>query len=457
MTLISCAGGQKNRLELLDRYMQGQVQHNRFNGNILVAEGGKIIFQKSYGVRDFRSGQPLNDSSVFMLASASKQFTAAGILLLENQGKLDVQDSLSKYFPELPYKVTLHHLLTHTSGLPDYEFVLAQKWNKINVANNNDVIALLASEKLPLNFRPGTRWEYSNTGYVLLASVIEKVSGVNYADFLTASIFAPLGMAHTGVFNPRTSQAALENYAFGFVRSGDSYVLPDSLPAYDFVRYEAGVVGDGSLSSTTGDLYRWDRALEDKTLLAAGVIEKMTAPHALSDTTANVSYGYGFFVGLNQLGSYVSHPGYWPGYETSFAKYKEGDRTIVVLSNNEVPARFIQAGLANLLFGRPVELPYAHKVVPADSLALNAFAGTFTFNGWFFELVPRGDTVFQSFGPGYGRVYLPESDMRVFPIDGQDILFEIEKTNAEVKHYVVVHGVREEMKEIAKKDQSARQ
>ena len=170
----------------MDDYLSAQAKHFRFNGNVLVAENGKVVFQKSYGYADFDSKRLLNDSSVFELASISKQFTATAILLLKDKNKLKLTDSLTQYFPELPYKgITLYHMLTHTSGLPDYEEAMNNKWDRRKIAFNADMIAFLAREKPPLVFTPGSRWEYSNTAYALLASIVEKVSGLTFSAYLT--------------------------------------------------------------------------------------------------------------------------------------------------------------------------------------------------------------------------------------------------------------------------------
>src|SRR5690606_36419727 len=133
------------RLVQIDEYLSGQSKYFKFNGNVLVAERGEIIYQKSFGLADFDSNRPLNDSSVFELASVSKQFTAMGILLLEQKGMLSLQDSLRKFFPELPYSgITIHQMLTHISGLPDYMDVMDEKWDRIRIAGNADIVTLLA-------------------------------------------------------------------------------------------------------------------------------------------------------------------------------------------------------------------------------------------------------------------------------------------------------------------------
>ena len=186
---------QKNYPEQLNSYMQAEFSVNGFNGNVLVAKKGSVIYQKSFGFRNYTSKELLDNNSVFELASVSKQFTAMGILLLKERGSLKLADSLRKFFPELPYKnITIQNLLTHTSGLPEYGDSLAIKWDHKKIAFNNDAINFLSKEKLPVNFNPGEKWEYSNTGYDLLASIIEKVSGLSFREYMQKFIFNPLGM-----------------------------------------------------------------------------------------------------------------------------------------------------------------------------------------------------------------------------------------------------------------------
>ena len=152
----------------------------------------KTIYQKSFGFSDFNKQIPLNDSSIFELASIGKQFTAMCVLMLEKQGLLNLNDSLRKFFPELPYyNIKIHHLLTHTSGLPNSYKLFDNKWDHKKIAFNDDVIRLLSKEKPAIHFKPGEKWEYSNTGYDLLASIIEKVSGLSFKDCMAKNIFKP--------------------------------------------------------------------------------------------------------------------------------------------------------------------------------------------------------------------------------------------------------------------------
>ena len=185
---------QKDHAQLLQQYMTGQNKYFQFNGTILVAEKGKPIYQQALGYADYNSKRMLNDSSVFELASVSKQFTAMGIMILKDRKLLSYENNIKKYFPQLPYdNITIRNLLTHTSGIPSYEDQFEKNWDRKKIAYNKDIIEMLAQRHDTLFFQPGTKWKYSNTGYALLASIIEKVSGMSYNDFMAINIFQPLG------------------------------------------------------------------------------------------------------------------------------------------------------------------------------------------------------------------------------------------------------------------------
>jgi CubicO group peptidase (beta-lactamase class C family) len=341
---------QTNYSARLDSFMQAQVSTNHFNGNVLIAKAGSILYQKSFGYSIYSTKELLNNNSVFELASISKQFTAMGILLLQEKNKLKLTDSLRYYFPELPYNnITIQNLLTHTSGLPDYESAMVGKWNHKKIAFNDDVIKFLDNENIPIDFKPNAKCEYSNTAYILLASIIEKVSGQKFNFFMQENIFKPLGMQHSRIYNTRRStEVIIPNYAYGFVYSDSlkRYVLPDSLPDYEYVIYLDGIVGDGVVNSTTGDLLIWDRALKNHSLISEKMQAEMFSPRFLIDTVHKVYYGYGEFIGENELGKYIKHSGEWPGYRTNLIRYIEQDLTIIVLSNNESDARKISNAIA---------------------------------------------------------------------------------------------------------------
>lgn len=255
----------------LDSLFNKLYTEGKFNGNVLVAEKGQVLYQRSFGMASLDQKRPLNKESIFELASVSKQFTAMGIMILKKKGALSYEDSLRKFFPELPYEqITIRHLLNHTSGLPDYMELFEEYWDSSKIATNRDMIGLLAQYKPKILFNPGEKYEYSNTGYALLASIIEKASGKSYGKFLDEAIFKPLKMSNTLVLSRRFDNKVPENYAYGYVKqkTDNTFILPDEHPDYEaFVKALDGIQGDGTVNSTTGDLFLWDRALHDHALL----------------------------------------------------------------------------------------------------------------------------------------------------------------------------------------------
>lgn len=453
VVLFSCNKESKDdRVKNIARFLDGQSKYYKLNGSVLVAEKGNVIYKECFGLANFGENKTLNDSSMFELASISKQFTATAIMLLKEGGKLKLADSLRLFFPNLPYSgVTIHHMLTHTSGLPDYESTMARKWDKSKIAFNNDVINFLATEKPQAHFKPGTRWEYSNTAFVLLASIVEKVSGESFGDFMSKNVFQPLEMTNSRVYNTRRSGEVIENYAYGYIWSDslEVFLLPDSIPETKVVYWLDGIQGDGVVNSTAVDLLKWDRAIVNHTLLSESAIKDMTSNHALVDTASRHYYGYGVVVGSNQFGNFVTHSGGWPGYSTNLSRYIDGDRTIIVLSNNQSAATAISASIANILFGVPVRTAYSHKPIVVDSVAADSFVGTYKIKNSEVRIIREKEKLFRVY-PGGGRVALhPESTSALYQDDGYDVQYEIEKTDdGQTKYYRIFYGVREQLERV---------
>ncbi|MGN8067434.1 serine hydrolase domain-containing protein [Mucilaginibacter sp. 22184] len=446
---------QQNYPATIDNFMQAQVNINGFNGNVLVARAGKVIYQKAFGYRNYDTKQLLDTNSVFELASVSKQFTAMGILMLMEKGKLSLTDTLRKFFPQLPYKgVTIQNLLTHTSGLPDYMSAMENKWDHKKIAFNDDMINFLASEKIPANFAPGKKFEYSNTGYAILASIIEKVSGLTYRYFMYKNIFGPLRMDHSQVYNTRRSSTdTLANYAYGYVFADSlkKYIIPDSSKKDDAVFYLDGISGDGTVNSTTGDLLKWDRAIKNSTLLSLATQNEMLSTQSLMDTLTKKYYGYGVSIGADQFGVAISHSGGWPGYHTILTRYPVQDITIIVLSNNESEVSAIAYGITGVLFDMRVALPYVHKEITVDAAILNKYLGSYsrklqalTLN---FDIIKKDGKLYRHQHGAEDVELKPESNIKFFYADGTDrqIEFETDKTGSVTGGWFINSGVRSEL------------
>jgi CubicO group peptidase (beta-lactamase class C family) len=234
------------------------------NGCVLIADKGKILYRNAFGYSDFIAKTKVTTNSMFDLASISKQFTAIGIMILREQGLLEYSSNIRTFFPQLPYdSITIRNLLNHTSGLVDKDDLINRYWDRTKIITNDDFLNLLREHQPPLAFRPGAEYQYSNTGYLLLAVIIEKVSGLTYGEFLRSNVFAPTGMKRTMNYRRRYMPEVINDYALGYVLSleHDGYALPDSVERDKRVIYSDGLQGDGTISSTVEDLFRWDRCL----------------------------------------------------------------------------------------------------------------------------------------------------------------------------------------------------
>ncbi|GIO42338.1 serine hydrolase domain-containing protein [Paenibacillus apis] len=364
-----------------------------FNGVILVAEQGKPLLYEAVGFAELSQGQEpartLTTESMFELASVSKPITALGIIRLHQAGLLELDDTVSRWLPELPYPgITIRHLLTHTSGLPDYIALFSEKWNPAQIAVNADVLNMLAAHRPAPLFAPQDSWMYSNTGYIMLAILIERISGQSYADFLSEQIFQPLGMARTRIYNRRLDPDAVpSNYAWGYVYRLEhgGYVLPDAVPAMNYVHYLDGLQGDGMVNSTAMDLLRLDRALYDDKFIQPQLREAMFTPVTLHNGET-FDYGFGWLIEQHpQLGRAVSHSGGWPGYATFLKRYIERDLTIILLQNGERDYNYTQQLLRSVeqaLADEPMEVPQAaapRTLFPLTAEDYEPFLGEYLF------------------------------------------------------------------------------
>ncbi|SHH47930.1 serine hydrolase domain-containing protein [Winogradskyella jejuensis] len=329
---------QDKRPELLDSLFTALHAKKQFNGNVLVADKGEVIFKKSYGIANEETQQKINNETIFELASVSKQFTAMGIVTLQKAGKLDYDDKISKYIPELDFygDVTIRHLLNHTGGLPDYMGLFEKKWDKSKFATNQDIINIFATQKPKANFKPNRKFEYSNTGYALLASIIEKVSGKSFSEHLASTIFKPLSMNNTFVYRSRYESRDIDNIALGYIadNSGNK-VRPEhfgnQIPFY----YLDGIVGDGMVNSTLDDLLKWDRALYTDQLVNADDKAVIFSEAETKDGKGS-GYGFGWGVGASEkYGRIANHSGSWAGNLTFIERQLDNDKTFIILQNND--------------------------------------------------------------------------------------------------------------------------
>jgi CubicO group peptidase (beta-lactamase class C family) len=322
----------------LDSLFISLFNAGKFNGNVLIAENGKAIYQKSFGLANEETKENLNSNSIFELQSISKQFTAMAIVLLKEQGKLNYSDDINKYFPDLNFykNVTIKNLLNHTNGLPDfYNEPLINYFDKAKIATNKDVVELLIREHPAIVFEPNTAYQYNQTGYALLSLIIEKISHKAYADFLASNIFKPLGMKNTFVYNRRQTPLKINNYAYGYIADSlNRYVLPDLVAGSKSVVYLDGIIGGRGINSTTSDLLLWDRALKSNTLISKAALNEIYSPAILNDTKKS-EYGFGWKLEYSQVyGEIVRHSGSNIGHANWIERHLNNDKTIIILQNH---------------------------------------------------------------------------------------------------------------------------
>jgi N-acyl-D-aspartate/D-glutamate deacylase/CubicO group peptidase (beta-lactamase class C family) len=332
------------RLKTLDSVLT--VLHNQamFNGVVLVAENGKVPYTKALGTANIATNEPLTTSSAFNLASVSKQFIAMMIMQLQERGKLNYDEPIQTYLPDFPYQdISVRDLLNHTSGLPEY-FDLANKYlGPLDTLTNDGMLQLLHQYKPPLNFQPGDKWEYSNTGYVLLGSIIAKVSGMPVEAFFDQNIVRPLKLKNTYIYYHRSGTVP-HNRVYGFKRENGKNV-PDDLIRLD------GVIGDGNVYSSAEDLLVWDRALYTEKLVKAFTLREAFIPAKLNDGS---TYPYGFGWMIEDGGKTLSHTGSWVGFRTLIVRYIDKKQTLIVLSSGENAASRVARQIVE---GRPFQLP----------------------------------------------------------------------------------------------------
>ena len=307
-------------------YFNRKYKRNMFNGNILFAENGQIISHKSYGYANLKTKEELTKDHSFQLASVSKPFTSVATLQLIGNGQIKLEDTLQKFFPNLPYKgITVHQLLCHRSGLSQYtHFCDAPDsiWpDKSVTINNQDVIEIISRIVPLINYKPNHKYYYCNTNYLLLASIVEQVSGLSFKKYVKKYIFNPSGMFSSTIYN-RTNFEDLVLPAQGY---------ENKIPWEDV--YLNGVVGDKGVYSTTEDLLKFDRAL-DKNIFITNSLKKLAFSKMNLDKNGNKNYGYGFRLKEHEkFGKIVYHTGWWKGFRSYFIKVKDKNQTIVVLNN----------------------------------------------------------------------------------------------------------------------------
>ena len=366
MVLMALAvASEAQDVKRMDELVAVHASSGRFMGSVLVAKGGDVVFEKSYGSANLEWDIPNSPTTKFRLGSVTKQFTAAAILLLEERGRLGVDDLLSKHLPGTPAaweKITLFHLLTHTAGLANFTAQPEFRTWKLSPSTPDKTLERLRD--LPLEFEPGERHKYSNSGYQLLGHVIERVSGQSYAAFLEENIFKPLGMADSGY----------DSHAAVIARRATGYVAgPKGMSNAEYIDMTIPFAA-GALYSTTRDLLRWNVGLFGGKLLSAASLEKMTTPH-------KDGYAFGLAVTTPRGRKAISHRGGIDGFNTHLIYYPDEKVTVVVLANLNGPvAAQLSPQLGAVMFGETVKLPNERQAIDVPPAKLKEYEGIYQLN-----------------------------------------------------------------------------
>ncbi len=327
----------------LDTLFKNMHKLRGFNGNVLIMQQGQVLYKNAFGFANYEKKDSLKLNSAFQLASVSKTLTAAGILMLKERGLVGYADDVQKFFPDFPYKgVTVAMLLCHRSGLPNYVY-FCEKYttNTDSPLSNSQVLNWMIENKPEPYAPPGKKFHYCNTNYFLLASIIEKVSGMSYPQFMRKNIFDPLDMKNTWVRNPAEDSLHKQRtiaYNMKWKRKKDDYL--------------DGVLGDKGIFSTVEDMSKWDRALYSEKLLKKETLKEAYAPRSF-EKRGKRNYGYGWRLVLDgDSTAIIFHNGWWHGYNASFYRRPADQTCIIILGNKYCRSVYNVHGVLQILGGR---------------------------------------------------------------------------------------------------------
>lgn len=389
----------------IDTYCRAASEVNRFSGSVLVARDGKVLFTGGYGLASVQFDVPNAPETKYLIGSVTKNFTAAAILQLEEQGKLSVHDPVGKYIPEMPaeigQKVTIHHLLTHTSGVHSYTDIQSVMVRRSMPFTNDEILQTF--KDLPLDFEPGSQWSYSNSGYFLLGLIIERVSGESYEDYVRTHLLEPAGMTNSGYAH---HEQILKNMARGYSINADGDLINAacidmSLP-----------FSAGALYSTVGDLYAWDRILYSDKILSEKSKQKMFTP-VMND------YGYGWGITAVADHAVYQHTGGIDGFSSIIQRFYKDDACIVVLTNtDEGQAGRVAMALTAILFDKPYDVPVRKTPIASDTTRWRSLVGVYTIDGGDsadYRVITMEDGHLYSQRSGSGRIEIfPEAEDKFF-------------------------------------------
>jgi len=329
----------RHYVRVLNNFFESNLLNRNFNGGILIAKNGVPLYEKYVGYSDLRTKDPLTDSTPIHIASTSKTFTAVAVLQLVQEGKLSLDDSIQRFFPGLPYQgVTVKMLLSHRSGLPNYLYFMEKaKWDKTKQVTNNDMLQVLYTEQPGKYYQPGKRFSYCNTNFVLLALIIEKITGKPFPQYMKERFFTPLQMKHTFVFTLADMGKVVSSYNYN-----------NTVWVNDYLE---GTYGDKNVYSTPRDLLKWDQALYTDQLIRKSLLDTAFMPNSNERPSVH-NYGLGFrMLNLKNGKKVIYHFGRWHGFNSAFARLTEEKATIIILGNKFNRNIYTVAHKAYDLFG----------------------------------------------------------------------------------------------------------
>jgi len=426
---------QKSHEVLIDEYMQAQVNVNEFSGAILVSSGGDIIYKKAFGYADREWKFPCTIETKFEIGSLTKQFTAAAVLQLVEQGKLNLYDKLSTYFPGYPKgdSVTLHMLLNHTSGIADYTGLPLFYSLRTLPLKQDSVIGLFKNQ--PYTFSPGTNWRYSNSGYFLLGCIIEKVTKKPFSIYVYENVIKKAGLENTGI---NSLDSILTYRAKGYSRSEKG-----EWKNADYISMELAFSA-GSIISSVEDMYRWQNKLLEGKIISQNMLTKMITPY-------KKNYGYGLYIDSLKHHFRIWHTGNIPGFTSFLGCFPLDSISIVVLSNDECNSGAIAEALSAILFNLPVEMPYKAVEKNINTSVLKNYTGKYqlgeTTN---FEMLVKDNKLYLKPNGGGEMELKPESETKFFFARDpeQEILFIIDSKGVITNYYFINKGSKMEIKKL---------
>ena len=388
-----------------------------FNGTWLYAENGQIISKGAFGFRDAEDKLPMQEDSIFEMASITKQFTAAAVMLLVRAGKLRLDDEYTKFFPEYPYQgVTIRHLLTHTSGMPDdfetadWVAPILEKENRIPACS--EILRFICESGEEAACAPGEKFEYTDVGYCLIANVVEKVSGIGFEDFLKKNLFEPAGMKDTAILHTRRDGRPSDRFTRNMVLENGRYVPSDiSEENRGFVVGFDGLNGCDYAYTTILDMLAWDRALREERILTIEEQRLMYAPMLLNNGEIagadDEDDGYGFGWSIKEepgLGLIVRHSGGMPGLRTWFERFVDAGKVLVILNCREFmdarAYRGFQEGMEAIVRGKepePLKTVEEMAVQNPDRSDWGSFCGSYEWEDYKIDIRLKGNDLFAVF------------------------------------------------------------